>query len=169
MLTRTHAWSPAQKLLLVAAVIVCVAGFLSPVYTYERYYRGSDASVLFGTWQCTSGCQHPLYYQFGSNHDVRILSDEDSSVVLARGRWYAGGDFIYLRFLEPLPDSKRAILIYRIVDITPDQLQVRIWRDAEVRSYRRVSTPNASKQAVQLTASNGAAGIRALMSRFLAV
>ena len=153
MPTRTHAWSLTRKSLLLATVLIAIIAFAALVYAYERYYRGPSDSVLVGTWQCTSGCEYALYYQFGRDHNIQVMDDQDPSVVAVRGRWYAGGDFIYLRFFELPPGVQRTILIYHIVDITPDELRVRIWRDDPIRSYRRVhlDSTTASNQAMQRT------------------
>jgi hypothetical protein len=139
---------------LVAAVLVAIIAFATIVYAYEHYYRGPSDSVLFGTWQCTSGCEYPLYYEFGPDHNIQVLDDSDPSIVVVRGRWYAGGKFIYLRFFELPPGLRRTILIYHIVDITPDELRVRIWRNDPIRTYRRATlgATNASNRAMQRTA-----------------
>ncbi len=158
MLERTHGWPRTRKSILVAAVLVASIAFVAIVYAYERYYRGPSDSVLFGTWQCTSGCDYALYYQFGPDHNIQVLDDTDPSIVAVRGRWYAGGEFIYLRFFELPPGLRRTILIYRIVDITPDELRVRIWRNDPIRIYKRVTldATNASNQAMQRTAGRSA-------------
>jgi hypothetical protein len=150
---RAHGWTLRQRWFIAVTVLVALIALAVVVYSYERYYRGPSDSALFGTWQCISGCEYPLYYTFGPDHNIRV-SDDDASGVVTRGRWYAGGNFIFLRFTEPPLPIKRAILIYHIVDLTPDELRVRIWRDDEVRSYRRVTpiATSASNQAMQRTA-----------------
>lgn len=158
MLKRPHTWSRRQKAFLLITGVIAIAAFAVMVYAYERYFRGPGDSLLFGTWQCTSGCPYALYYQFTPDHNIQVLDDEDPSVVAVRGRWYAGGNLIYLRFFELPPGLHRTILIYRIVDITTDELQVRVWRDDPIRSYRRVhlNGPNASSRAIQRTAGRSA-------------
>jgi len=130
--------------------------FGAVVYSYERYHRGPNDSVLFGTWQCVAECYHPLYYRFHPNHNFEVLDDEDSSITLLRGRWYAGGDFIYLRATEPELEleRKREVLIWRIEDIKSTELRARIWSKGPPQVYRRVdlASPHASNQALQPTA-----------------
>src|SRR6266481_896384 len=153
---RSHVWTPLQKTLITFAAVAALAAFTAAVYSYERYHRGPNESVLFGTWQCVDVCYHPLYYRFCPDHNFEVLDDEDSSIVLLRGRWYAGGDFIYLRVTEPQLEfeRKREILIWRIEDITPTEIRARLLSDEPPRVYRRVdlASPHASNQALQPTA-----------------
>ena len=154
---RSHLWTLRQKRIIITATIWSLVLFAAGVYIYERYYRGPDDSVLFGTWQCVDVCYYPLYYRFLPNHSFEVLDDEDPSRVIVRGRWYAGGDFIYLRGTEPQIEwqGKREILIWRIEDITPTEIHARMWSDEpRPRVYRRVdlASRNASNQTLQATA-----------------
>jgi hypothetical protein len=55
----------------------------------------------------------------------------------ATGRWYAGGPNIYLRFSADDIGERRPLILH-IVDIRPNEFHVRISRDGEVLTYRRV-------------------------------
>jgi hypothetical protein len=153
---RSHAWTPLQKALITLAVVTALAAFTAAVYRYERYHRGPDDSVLFGTWQCVDVCYYPLYYKFTPDHNVEVLDFEDASSVIAKGRWYAGGDFIYLRFTQPALEfeGKREVLIWRIEEITPTEIRARLLSDEPPRVYRRVdlAAAHASNQTLQPTA-----------------
>jgi hypothetical protein len=151
-----HSWTRRQRWLIVAALALAVGAFSAVVYSYERYHRGPNESVLFGTWQCTDVCYYPLYFRFHADHNFEVLDNEDPSVVLRRGRWYAGGDFIYLRAIYEKfeDDPRREILIWRIEDITPTELRARMWSDEPPRVYRRVNldSPHASNKSLEPTA-----------------
>ena len=59
------------------------------------------------------------------------------------GKWYAGGPNIYIRFpLEVLRD--RQLVVWHIVDISPNQFRVRAWRDDEPMIYQRMKPPKAA-------------------------
>jgi hypothetical protein len=158
---RSHAWTPLQKWFVAMAAVFAIAILAAVVYGYERYYRGPNESALFGTW--SEG--DDSYYRFYPNHNVELWSDfpsgriEDLDLV-SRGRWYAGGDFIYLRFPDMPADrnvelARRNILIWRIDAISPTELRAHMWQEEPPRIYRRVDLPlvNASNQTLQPTAS----------------
>jgi hypothetical protein len=70
------------------------------------------------------------------------------------GRWYAGGSNIYLRVTEDAQNTEaRRPLILHLVDIKPNELRVRIWRD-DVQSFKRVNldSPPASNNSPQPSA-----------------
>jgi hypothetical protein len=136
LLPRSRHWTPAQKVLALSGALLAIVAFSGLVYSYERYHRGPSDSVLFGTWQCIEGC-YPFYYQFTPDHNVQILDDENKSVLL-KGRWYAGGDFIYVRFEQKEIELPRDILIWRIEDIKPDEFRARIWKGEPIRIYKRL-------------------------------
>src|SRR5438067_6602937 len=54
MLPLTHAWSRAQKCLLIAAVLIALAAFGTLVQSVERRYRPPDGNILAGTWEMTA-------------------------------------------------------------------------------------------------------------------
>ena len=157
LLPRTRSWSRTQRLLIIGVAVLALGFLGAVVYSYERYHRGPNESVLFGTWQCGEACYYHTYYRFRPDHSFELLDDQDSSTVIGRGRWYAGGDFIYLRYTDPQLvelEGKRSILIWRIEDITPSELRVRLWSGDPPLVYRRVNlvSPHASNHAMERTA-----------------
>jgi hypothetical protein len=54
MLPLTHAWSRAQKCLLIAAVLIALAAFGTLVYSVERRYGPPDGNILAGAWEMTA-------------------------------------------------------------------------------------------------------------------
>src|SRR5437763_5458821 len=54
MLPLTHAWSRAQKCLLIAAVLIALAAFGTLVQSVERRYRPPAGNILAGTWEMTA-------------------------------------------------------------------------------------------------------------------
>jgi hypothetical protein len=79
---------------------------------------------------------------------VAVISGQVTPIM--SGRWYAGGQNIYLRFSAD-DVSQRRPLIFHIVDITRNQLRVRIWRDGKILTYHRVDlkAPSASNKTMQ--------------------
>ena len=97
---RSHAWTRRQRWLLAAAVVTGVAAFSALVYSYERYYRGPDYRFFIGTWRGELEClgEYRTGYRFKPDHtyeERHMLGDEE--VWAPAGKWYAGGDFVYLR------------------------------------------------------------------------
>lgn len=99
LFTRSHAWSPLQKWLMVGAAALGLIAFGVLVYSYERYYRGPDDSALFGTWADADPMwDGTVYYRLNSDHTFQFLGDfTDEQSMFMRGTWYAGGAVIYLR------------------------------------------------------------------------
>jgi hypothetical protein len=152
---RSHAWTPVQRLLRAAAVVLGLVSFGTLVYSYERYHRDPGESALYGTWQDpTIYAEAPLYYEFRPDHTfsvVSMISGEKTSIV--DGRWFAGGPNVYLRYAEEMQEGRRP-LIWHIVDISANELRIRLWPDGDVYIFKRVklAAPNASNQTMQLTA-----------------
>src|SRR4029453_10911232 len=127
MLPLTHAWSRAQKGLLIPAVLIALAAFGTLVYSVERRYRPPAGNTRAGTWEMTAP-----YSQDSSN--VLRLDPERTAAwhsgawvrYLTAGQqgysemmWYAGGRYIYMHFEEGLPQ------IWEIIQILPDELRLR--------------------------------------------
>ena len=98
---KSHAWTLRQRWFIVGAIIAGVVAFSAIVHSYERYYRGRDDRFFVGTWRGeyvdTLFLGDPrVSYCFKSDHTYDELVP-DSAAVFHRSRWYAGGDFIYLR------------------------------------------------------------------------
>src|ERR1051326_7366049 len=133
MLTLTHAWSRTQKMLLVGATVLAIGAFMAFAYSYQRSHRLPNESILFGTWQMTA--PHNDYIL--GLHDIVGLWDgvrrdhwhsgmwiHDDPAKQMEGYsemgWYAGGSFIYMRFVEdPMPQ------IWQIMDVGPQELRLR--------------------------------------------
>ncbi len=136
MLTRTHARSRPQKVLLIGATVVAIGAFVAFAYSFDRSHRLPDANILFGTWQMTaphdpnSSTILGLYDIVGLWDGVRRSHWHDGSWVrydaakqgegYSEMSWYAGGSNIYMRFVDdPMPQ------IWQIVVIRPEQLHLR--------------------------------------------
>jgi hypothetical protein len=145
MLTRTHSWSPTQKVLLMAVTAVAITAFVSFAYSYQRSHRLPNESILFGTWQMTA--PHDEYVL--GLHDIVGLWDgvrrdhwhsgswirHDPAKQMegfSEMGWYAGGSNIYMRFVDdPMPQ------IWQIMDIGPQELRLRHSKQDYV--FRRIS------------------------------
>jgi len=140
-----------RRWLIIAAC--AVAGFALLVYAYERYYRGPGQDALFGTWECTAGClSEHFYFRFDPNHNVEAWAEEDGMRFAYRGRWYAGGDFLYLRFIGDDIPQKHPITIWRIEDLTTTQVRIRSGDITHTMLRVTSSSPrNASNHTMQLT------------------
>src|SRR4029450_3867711 len=113
MLPLTHAWSRAQKGLLIAAVLIALAAFGTLVYSVERRYRPPDGNILAGTWAMTAP------YSKGSSTVLRLDPERTAawhigawvrySTAGQQGysemMWYAGGRYIYMHVEEGSPPS----------------------------------------------------------------
>jgi hypothetical protein len=143
---RTRAWTPLQRWLIVVGVALCLLAFCAGVYVYERNYRGLRPSALVGTWMGPSG----LYYDFRLDGTLPVL-DEDRQPTDIKGKWYAGGPNIYVRFPPEILED-RQLVVWHIVDISPDEFRVRAWQNDQPMTYRRAKRPNASNQSLQPTA-----------------
>jgi len=133
MLTRTHAWSRTQKVLLIGATVLAIGAFVAFAYSYERSHRLPNESILFGTWQMTAPHDSyilGLYDIVGLWDGVRRSHWHDGSWVRYNAAkqmegfsgigWYAGGSYIYMRI-----EDERLPQIWQIVDIGPEQLRLR--------------------------------------------
>jgi hypothetical protein len=143
MFPHTHAWSRTQKVLIVAVSFVAPIAVVALVYTYERDHPLPDAGILVGTWEMTA--------PYAANSSTLLRLDPEQTAAWHRGAWvrndssghqsysemtwYAGGQYIYMRFTEGLPQ------IWQIVEILPDELRLRHakrdyvfkrWRDASI-------------------------------------
>jgi hypothetical protein len=88
MLPLTHAWSRAQKCLLIAAVLIALAAFGTLVYSVERRYHPPDGNILAGTWEMTAPYS------------------KDSSTVLRLARSGLQRGIVELGFAIPRPGSR---------------------------------------------------------------
>jgi hypothetical protein len=127
MLPLPHAWSRAQKCLIIAAVLIAITAFGTLVYSVERSYDPPESNILAGTWEMT------VPYSKDSSTVLRLdpartaawhsgawvrhidAGQQDYSEMT----WYAGGEYIYMHFEEGLPQ------IWEIIQILPDELRLR--------------------------------------------
>ena len=173
---RSHTSSLRQRWLIVVGILGALGAFAILASIYEARYRGPDESALFGTWQCVENCIPKPYapfpegeYCFKPDHSFTVLAPDTSRVgdpvlPVAFGRWYAGGRFIYFRlpgpWFEEIPI--REIGVWRIEDIGPTELRVKLGADKPPRLYRRVGVcaPNASNKSLEPTAGRSVASRR---------
>ena len=116
-----------QRCIIAGAIFAGLVACSALVYEYERYYRGPKDTVLVGTWRGhyvnTLG-HNRTGYRFKPDHTYEeLIPYEDAEVALHAGRWYAGGDFIYLRF--PIDDGSYTTLqAWHIDAMTAAELQI---------------------------------------------
>jgi len=127
LLPQSHAWTPRQKALILLAVLVGLVAFVGIVYGYERYYRGLREADLVGTWTRVDSGSGGGYYEFRRDGTMVMLGD-DGQPTSIKGKWYAGGANIYVRFP---PNDRRdwQLVVWHIVDISRDEFRVRVWQD----------------------------------------
>ena len=127
MLPHTHAWSRAQKVLIIAPSFVAPIAVVALIYMYEREHPLPDASMLVGTWEMTA--------PYAANSSTFLCLDPEDTAAWHRGAWirndgsgqqgysammwYAGGQYIYMRFPEGWPQ------IWQIIELLPDELRLR--------------------------------------------
>ena len=95
--------------------------------SYERYCRGPSDTVFLGTWHDTTPqMDSVIYYRFKSDGTFDLIIDGMGSIdVVAIGKWYAGGQNIYMRV--PALDGempKPYVWVWHIVDISPEKILV---------------------------------------------
>jgi hypothetical protein len=142
MLPHTHAWSRTQKVLIIAVSVVTPITLVALVYTYEREHPLPDASILVGNWEMTT--------PYAGNSSTFLRLDPEQSAAWHSGAWvrndssgqrdysemtwYAGGQYIYMRFPEGWPQ------IWQIIEIFPDELRLRhAKKDYVFKRWRDVS------------------------------
>jgi len=113
--------------LILLAVLVGLVAFVGIVYGYERYYRGLREADLVGTWTRVDSGSGGGYYEFRRDGTMVMLGD-DGQPTSIKGKWYAGGANIYVRFP---PNDRRdwQLVVWHIVDISRDEFRVRVWQD----------------------------------------
>jgi len=126
MLPLTHAWSRAQKCLLIAAVLIALAAFGTLVYSVERSYHPPDGNILAGTWKMTAPASTDSFTvlrldpeRTAAWHSGAWVRDPTAGQGFSEMMWYAGGQYIYMHFEEGLPQ------IWQIIQILPDELRLR--------------------------------------------
>jgi hypothetical protein len=112
-------------------------------------------SALFGTWRNTTPTlDQATYYKFGPDHSFSVSFDRIDDLKFARdGKWYAGGQNIYLRFTGEAAQGQRPLVLH-IVEVSKDEIRVRWSKDGAPIILRRVApSPKAPNQTLELTAS----------------
>jgi hypothetical protein len=152
-------WTVRQKSVIIAGAVLCVAALVSLIYLSERSLRPPGQEILYGMWYGPNFFTNdPGYLKLSQDgaFSFGAIDFDGELYELFTGRWYAGGTKIHLLF-DPDTVPRRPWVLH-IVDIEGDELRIRFFRDDDVLSYRRVNSesPNASNQAMQLTASKPA-------------
>lgn len=126
----TRSWTRQQKWLIVLVVLSGIGASGGLVYSYEHHFRGLREADLVGTWARVDPGSGGGYYEFRADGTIVLLDDDGQQPTDMKGKWYAGGNNIYVRFPpDVLPD--RRFVVWHIVDISRDQFRVRIWQDDE--------------------------------------
>src|SRR5436309_11439195 len=122
LLPRTHVWTRKQRLLITAAIVLALCLFAVLVYSYERYSRGLREADLVGTWARVDPGSGGGYYEFRRDGTI-VLLDDDGQPSDVKGKWYAGGNNIYVRF-PPIDFGDPRFVVWHIVDISREQFRV---------------------------------------------
>ena len=162
LIPRAHAWTRRQRRIIAAmsvfALLVCGALILC----YERYYRGAGEELLYGTWKGGLDWHgSEAWFEFRADHTFSIwdrawfAKADAKPEFVTKGRWYAGGKFIYLRYSSKFRPDGNIVEFWHIDDITPEELRMRYWHDGGIHVFQRVDSvaTRASNQALQRTAS----------------
>lgn len=126
---RSHAWTTPQKWLITFGGALAIMVVATIVYRYERYHRGPSESAFFGTWKSDFvDSDHPTFLRLGSdqNFDMSLSQSFDDSEVFLRGRWYAGGPNLYIRFNADALRYPSRPMIWKIEDVSKDRFTLRI-------------------------------------------
>ena len=154
----SYAWTRLQKLSIITAGVMALIVLCAAVFIDERDYRGPSGNVFCGTWEMPL-LEDQVYLQLNADHSFSMfgLDDGRPNDPFARGRWYAGGPNIYLRF-----DGEDLLAgrpwVFQIVDIQAEQFQVRFTPryggPTDIVTFRRahLSSPPASNHAMERTA-----------------
>jgi hypothetical protein len=88
----SYRWTLKQRWFIAGVVAAVLVALSVLVYSYERYYRGPDDSVFAGTWRGEADYtgETRIGYHFKPDHTYEGEWEPG-------GRWYAGGEFLYLR------------------------------------------------------------------------
>jgi hypothetical protein len=120
LLPHSHAWTRRQRWLIVGAVVVALGSFSALVYSYERYYRGPDDSFFVGTWRGEADYtgETRIGYRFKTDHTFE--GEWEPS-----GKWYAGGEFLYLRQrLDDASGPYDKLKIWHLDSMTASELRM---------------------------------------------
>src|SRR6478735_3674920 len=119
LMPRTHNWTRKQRLLITAATLLGLCSFGAFVYSYEHSARGLREADLVGTWGRVDPGSGGGIYDFRGDGTIVLLEDDGQPSDL-KGKWYAGGNNIYVRF-PPSDDRDWQLVVLHIVDISKEQ------------------------------------------------
>ena len=164
---RSYNWSRSQRWLVVVGVVLALILLSTLIYSYERYYRSPTESELYGMW-----APHPTYtasvdYEFRPDGVLNLLLENCTPATDIKLKWYVGGRNIYLRSPEAWKNVDRngrvigykQLVVWHILDISPNEIRVRGSPDDEVIVLKRVNcaSSSVSNQTMQPTAGRPAA------------
>ena len=135
--------------------IMCAAAFV------DGCDSRAPESALFGTWRMTfpHGIDSIDWIALYPDHSfVWFTFSGAGEKIDSRGSWNAGGNYVYMR-------GEGKTVIWEIVEILPDELRLR--HAKQDYTFKRDSKvpPQASNQAMQLTASKLAIYARSVCRR----
>jgi hypothetical protein len=157
----TRSWTRRQKWLIVGSVVVALAFCGACICGYERYCRGPDQEMFYGIWKGTLDYHgSEAYFQFRADHTFSVwdrawfVDAGKKPEFVTKGRWYAGGKFLYMRYPAGFYTDGRVLEFWLIDDISPQELRMRFWQDGGTHVFHRVDsvTTRASNQAIERTA-----------------
>jgi hypothetical protein len=147
----TRVWTRRQKGLIVSSVVLALASFGALIYGFERYYRGPSESALCGTWRF----ERDRYVEFMPDHKFSVFERAgEPDTMIVKGRWYAGGKFLYMRFPPNFRSDGSIFDIWHIDHISAEEIHVRYWQDGMTHVFHRVDSvaTRASNHAMERTA-----------------
>jgi hypothetical protein len=156
----TRFWTRRQKWLMVGAVVVALAFCCACIFGYERYCRGPGQEMFYGIWKGTLDYHgSDAYFQFGADHTFSLWDrawfdpPDKKPEFVTKGRWYAGGKFLYLRYPPGFRTDGGVLEFWLIDDISPQELRMRFWRDGGIHEFHRVDSvaTRASNQTMERT------------------
>lgn len=150
----TRVWTRRQQGLIVGSAVLALALSAALIYGYERYYRGPSGAVFVGTWEARYVSDSaPYFFQFRSDHTFSVFARFEGALdPILKGRWYAGGPNIYLRFLDEDFEGQRP-WVWQIVEIQAEEFRIRRLPDTQVITFRRahLDAPSASNHSMERT------------------
>ena len=123
LLPQSHPWTLRQRWLIAGAVVAGLVALSALVYTYERYHRPPDDRFFVGTW---SGDYVPTTLYFGpAERSFHFRADHTFQGSEGTGKWYAGGDFLYLRLrVDSGGDPYDMLALWHIDSMAGDEVQI---------------------------------------------
>src|SRR5437773_3138146 len=145
-LPHSYAWTRRQKWAVLTVTALGVAALGTSAFVYERYYRGPSEDILYGDWEAIDFLVgDTIYFRFRPDQTFTAggLSEGEFNP-FSDGRWYAGGQNIYIRFSADDIRAPQRVIVLHIVDIQPHEVRVRLLRDGRVYTFRRATLKSTS-------------------------